>query len=251
MNRCYGMTNEQAVLDLLDIVEYGGCAEPQQFFALMRRTFNIAHLLYLEAEPSSEGLKVCRLHHTFGAYAAEIYHSRGLHRIDPILRLALGGVRPVEWATARRRFPECEPLFEAAEEIGLSTEGVALPLPCPAGRVALLAIGSNLSPAEWSVYRRRHLRDFQLAANLFHASMLEHSAMAGAMDERDTRLTLRETEVLTWSAAGKSYWEIATILGISERTVRFFMTNARRKLNVVSNTQAVAQAVRHALIPTI
>ncbi|MCA1493554.1 helix-turn-helix transcriptional regulator [Sinorhizobium alkalisoli] len=245
------MTDEQAVLDLLDVVEYGGCAEPQQFFALMRRTFNIAHLLYLEAEPSADGLKVCRLHHTFGTYAADLYHSRGLHRIDPILRLALGGVRPVEWASARRRFPECEPLFEAAEEIGLSTEGVALPLPSPASRMALLAISSNLSPAEWSDYRRRHLRDFQLAANLFHASMLEHSAMPGAMDERDMRLTLRETEVLTWSAAGKSYWEIATILGISERTVRFFMTNARRKLNVVSNTQAVAQAVRHALIPTI
>ncbi|HXV30980.1 MAG TPA: LuxR C-terminal-related transcriptional regulator, partial [Sinorhizobium sp.] len=237
--------------DLLDIVEYGGCSDPQQFFALMRRTFNIAHLLYLEAEPSPDSLKVCRLHHTFGAYAAEIYLSRGLHRIDPILKLALGGVRPVEWATARRRFPECEPLFQAAEEIGLSTEGVALPLPSPAGRMALLAICANMSPAEWSAYRRRHLRDFQLAANLFHASMLEHAAMAGAIDERDMRLTCRETEVLTWSAAGKSYWEIATILGISERTVRFFMTNARRKLNVVSNTQAVAQAVRHALIPTI
>ncbi|WEX75962.1 LuxR C-terminal-related transcriptional regulator [Sinorhizobium numidicum] len=245
------MTNQQAVLDLLDIVEYGGCAEPERFFALMRRTFNIAHLLYLEAEPLADGLKVCRLHHTFGAYAAEIYLSRALYRIDPILRLALGGVRPVEWATARRRFPECEPLFEAAEEIGLSTEGVALPLPSPAGRMALLAINANMSPAEWSAYRRCHLRDFQLAANLFHASMLEHAAMAGAIDERDMRLTGRETEVLTWSAAGKSYWEIATILGISERTVRFFMTNARRKLNVVSNTQAVAQAVRHALIPTI
>ncbi|MDK1373110.1 MULTISPECIES: LuxR C-terminal-related transcriptional regulator [unclassified Sinorhizobium] len=245
------MTDQQAVLDLLDIVEYGGCAEPEQFFALMRRTFKIAHLLYLEAEPLADGLKVCRLHHTFGAYAAEIYRTRALHRIDPILRLALGGVRPVEWTTARRRFPECEPLFHAAEEIGLSTEGVALPLPSPAGRMALLAINANMSPVEWSIYRRCHLRDFQLAANLFHASMLEHAATAGAIDERDMRLTGRETEVLTWSAAGKSYWEIATILGISERTVRFFMTNARRKLNVVSNTQAVAQAVRHALIPTI
>ncbi|WP_018239916.1 autoinducer binding domain-containing protein [Ensifer sp. BR816] len=245
------MTNQQAVLDLLDIVEYGGYAEPQQFFALMRRTFDIAHLLYLEAEPTADGLKVCRLHHTFGAYAEEIYLSRGLHRIDPILRLALGGVRPVEWATARHRFPECEPLFRSAEDIGLSTQGVALPLPTPAGRMALLAISANMSAVEWSEYRRHHLRDFQLAANLFHASMLEQATMVDAIDERDTRLTGRETEVLTWSAAGKSYWEIATILGISERTVRFFMSNARRKLNVVSNTQAVAQAVRHALIPTI
>ncbi|HEV7305930.1 helix-turn-helix transcriptional regulator [Ensifer sp.] len=245
------MTEQQAVLDMLEILECGGCVEPAHFFTLMRRTFRIAHLLYLEAEPYADELKVCRLHHTFGAYAAEIYRSRALHRIDPILKLALGGVRPVEWTMARHRFPECEPLFVAAQEIGISTEGVALPLPSPAGRMALLAINVNMPADEWSTYRRHHLRDFQLAANLFHAAMLEHGAMAGALSVRDMRLTSRETEVLTWAAAGKSYWEIATILGISERTVRFFMTNTRRKLNVVSNTQAVAQAVRHALIPTV
>lgn len=245
------MTEQQAVLDMLEILECGGCIEPAHFFTLMRRTFRIAHLLYLEAEPHPDELKICRLHHTFGAYAAELYLTRGLYRIDPILKLALGGVRPVEWTTARHRFPECEPLFKTAEEIGLSSEGVALPLPSPAGRMALLAINVNMSAAEWSIYRRNHLRDFQLAANLFHAGMLENAAMTGGLNARDTRLTGRETEVLTWSAAGKSYWEIATILGISERTVRFFMTNARRKLNVVSNTQAVAQAVRHALIPTV
>lgn len=245
------MTEQQAVLDMLEILECGGCVEPAHFFTLMRRTFRIAHLLYLEAEPYADELKICRLHHTFGAYAAELYLTRGLYRIDPILKLALGGVRPVEWTTARHRFPECEPLFKTAEEIGLSSEGVALPLPSPAGRMALLAINVNMSQAEWSIYRRNHLRDFQLAANLFHAGMLENAAMTNGAAARDMRLTGRETEVLTWSAAGKSYWEIATILGISERTVRFFMTNARRKLNVVSNTQAVAQAVRHALIPTV
>jgi LuxR family quorum-sensing system transcriptional regulator SinR len=36
--------------------------------------------------------------------------------------------------------------------------------------------------------------------------------------------------------------------GGADRPVR---ADARRKLNVVSNAQAVAQAVRHALIPTI
>ncbi|RVI69972.1 LuxR family transcriptional regulator, partial [Sinorhizobium meliloti] len=74
------MANQQAVLNLLDIVEYGGCADPERFFALMRRTFNISHLLYLEAESLPDGLRICRLHHTFGAYAAEIYAARGLYR---------------------------------------------------------------------------------------------------------------------------------------------------------------------------
>ena len=39
------------------------------------------------------------------------------------------------------------------------------------------------------------------------------------------------------------------ILGITERTVRYFMANARRKLNVVSNTQAVAEAAWRGLLP--
>jgi LuxR family quorum-sensing system transcriptional regulator SinR len=88
-----------------------------------------------------------------------------------------------------------------------------------------------------------------LLANLFHASLLESDSRIELAEHCAKALTHRETEVLGWTAAGKSYWEIGTILGISERTVRFFMTNARRKLNVVSNTQAVAQAVRRDLIP--
>ena len=51
------MTEQQAVLDMLEILECGGCVEPAHFFTLMRRTFRIAHLLYLEAEPYADELK--------------------------------------------------------------------------------------------------------------------------------------------------------------------------------------------------
>jgi len=53
---------------------------------------------------------------------------------------------------------------------------------------------------------------------------------------------------LSWGAAGNNYWELAVILGITERTVRFFMSNARRKLNVMTNPQAVAEALWRKLI---
>ncbi|KQW29710.1 hypothetical protein ASE36_09445 [Rhizobium sp. Root274] len=64
-------------------------------------------------------------------------------------------------------------------------------------------------------------------------------------------LTPRECETLAWIAAGKSYWEAAIILGITERTVRYFMANARNKLDVVNNAQAVAEAVWLGLIPRL
>lgn len=67
-------------------------------------------------------------------------------------------------------------------------------------------------------------------------------------DVSNGTLTLREKEVVRWIKKGKSSWEIAAILGISERTVNFHVNNIKQKLNVVSRTQAVAIAIEQGLI---
>lgn len=244
------MTDQQAFFDLLDIMENEKLVEAKRFFALMRSTFSIANLLYADVDILATGFAFHRLHYTFSGCAVRTYLDEGFYRIDPVLRLTMGGIRPVDWATARELHPESEPLFSAAMRLGLGVDGVTLPLATPTRRLAFLAIHADVSAEEWPAYRRNHLRDFQLLANLFHASLLENDNRIELSQQGAKTLTHRETEVLGWTAAGKSYWEIGTILGISERTVRFFMTNARRKLNVVSNTQAVAQAVRRDLIQT-
>lgn len=61
-------------------------------------------------------------------------------------------------------------------------------------------------------------------------------------------LSTREQEVLMWSKQGKSSWEIAEILSISERTVNFHVKNIMQKLSAVSRTQAVALAIERGLI---
>ncbi len=53
-------------------------------------------------------------------------------------------------------------------------------------------------------------------------------------------LTKREAECLRWAAEGKTNWEIATILNVSENTVRFHFKNLLRRLNATSRAQAVA-----------
>jgi len=56
----------------------------------------------------------------------------------------------------------------------------------------------------------------------------------------DMPLTKREQEVLHWSALGKTIWETARILGISERTVRFHLSRAGDKLGAGSRSQAIS-----------
>ncbi|CAM2936036.1 MULTISPECIES: autoinducer binding domain-containing protein [Pseudomonas] len=61
------------------------------------------------------------------------------------------------------------------------------------------------------------------------------------------KLTNRETEILQWSAMGKTAADIATILCLSERTVGFHISSAMRKLGVTNKIAAVFTAMRHGL----
>jgi len=62
-------------------------------------------------------------------------------------------------------------------------------------------------------------------------------------------LSPREMTVLLWMKEGKTNWEIARIVGVTERTVRFHIEGIFTKLDVNSRTQAVAFAMGHGLIP--
>ena len=67
-------------------------------------------------------------------------------------------------------------------------------------------------------------------------------------DKHACRLSPRELTVLLWMKEGKTNWEIARILGVSERTVRFRAGSIFEKLAVTSHTQAVARALEAGLI---
>ncbi len=61
------------------------------------------------------------------------------------------------------------------------------------------------------------------------------------------QLTTREMEVLHWIKEGKSTWESAQILGITERTIKYHLKNIFTKLDVNNRTQAVGRAIDQGL----
>lgn len=56
-------------------------------------------------------------------------------------------------------------------------------------------------------------------------------------------LSIREIEVLRWSAEGKTAADIGIILKLKRRTIHFHMSNAVKKMGVRNKTAAVAQAM--------
>lgn len=64
-------------------------------------------------------------------------------------------------------------------------------------------------------------------------------------------LTEREIDCMCWAAAGKTSWETAVILGISERTVNFHLRNACSKLQAPNRRAAVAVALHKGILTTL
>lgn len=63
-----------------------------------------------------------------------------------------------------------------------------------------------------------------------------------------TYLSGREREVLQWAAEGKTASETATILKVSTSAVNLYASRAMLKLQAHTKAQAVAIAVRNAIL---
>jgi len=63
-----------------------------------------------------------------------------------------------------------------------------------------------------------------------------------------TQLSVREIDVLRWTADGKTSREISKIMGISDRTVNFHISNTLKKFNTTNKTAAAAKAVMFSIL---
>jgi LuxR family quorum sensing-dependent transcriptional regulator len=156
---------------------------------------------------------------------------------DPIARRATTTCEPFVWHDAileGQNEQEADFMDEAAS-FGLGS-GICIPI-CVAGRYVAGATlsGGDLDLSLPVVQKIRAL--ILLARDKF--SRLTYSLSTMPL----RRLSDRERQVLTWSALGKSAWEISSIIGISEVTAHKHVSSAMRKLNAVNKTHAVVTAL--------
>lgn len=110
----------------------------------------------------------------------------------------------------------------------------------PSGKIASLHLGfatREIDPAQ--------TRALQMAGLLLTERLIELSEVDAPPP---VQLTRRELDSLRLVAEGKTDWDVARILGISESTARFHIDNARRKLDAVSRAQAVAKIANRGLL---
>ncbi|PYB75256.1 MULTISPECIES: helix-turn-helix transcriptional regulator [Rhizobium] len=240
------MGQEGVYFDLLDWLDQQERFEPSAFLQKIQAGYRTGAIIYVDGIVGSERLKLHRLVHSRPsdtARTARLLLERPFR--DQLLQV-LSELEPVQVDFGPLSTPP------AAGRPGADVNahiGVGYPLLSYPGRRAGLLIEAAGDQEQWREWRRLNDRDVASLGGRLHARLAKSAQPKPHRRRTKTLLTRRESETLAWIAAGKSYWEAAIILGITERTVRYFMANARHKLDVVNNAQAVAEAVWQGLIP--
>lgn len=171
------------------------------------------------------------------------YQEVGHVNIDPVLKRIAGSNLPVFWDDVAR-IEKKHIVLDEARQHGLAN-GMAVAVCGIDGSRAVLSLATDI-PAEKDPGHKAAIAGQSLLTVLqVHEAIqrLEAQSIAPL-----PQLTPREKECLSWAAVGKTSWEIANILSVSERAITFHMVNATKKLNATNRRQAVVRAISLRLI---
>lgn len=171
------------------------------------------------------------------------YGKEGYASVDPVLQSLLSSFNTQVWKQTydKASSPKQLEFIEEARSFGL-THGITTGLREPNRRFATFF--SFAGGDADHIKRYAGLLEYLLP--YLHPVLIANTHTP--LSNRVKGLSPRETTVLLWMKEGKTNWEIARIVGVTERTVRFHVESIFVKLDVGSRTQAVAVAIEHGLL---
>ncbi|VVN89347.1 helix-turn-helix transcriptional regulator [Pseudomonas fluorescens] len=171
------------------------------------------------------------------------YETSNYVAIDPIVHHCNQSVIPIVWSD--QAFANSPAYWEDVQTHGMR-HGISQSVHDPRGVCSMLSLSRSSKPISGSEL-------YEKAAHIIWLCFALHRAVVEQL-RRDFpfrpsgNLTPRETEVLKWSAEGKTAAEIAKILNLSERTVNFHVSTSIKKMGVNNKIAAVVHAVMKGLL---
>ena len=171
-------------------------------------------------------------------YAQENYLS-----VDPTVHHGLRSCEPLVWS--QEAFRLAPQLWDDAQAEGLNFGWSQSNRDTPGliGMLSLARSSEQISAVELAK-KETHMKWLAYMAHAALSRVLLHNFN----NKEAPQLTARETEVLKWTADGKSAEDISNLLKISVNTVNFHVKNITLKLNASNKTSAVLRAAMLGLL---
>ena len=167
----------------------------------------------------------------------KLYQQGHFVDVDPIVEHCKRSVLPIVWE--KQVFGAAPSLWELAQSYGVHN-GWSQAVHGFQGVYSTLTLGrgeGEVTPQELYESAGQVL----WLCHALHAAVMFEYANRPSI-KPPSRLTPRETEILKWSAMGKTASDIAIILNISERTIGFHISSCFKKLGVNNKIGAVLAA---------
>ncbi|MFV8867127.1 LuxR C-terminal-related transcriptional regulator [Serratia fonticola] len=161
--------------------------------------------------------------------------SRKLDQTSEIVLMAKNKITPVIWASANIKNKEIQYLAEKYD----IRNGVTFFMNIKSDRVILTLYFSEIETHFNERYRKEKKDILFQILTLFEKYYTKNI---------DYRLTTREDEIINLLKIGKTYSEIAMVIGVGERTVRFHIKNILEKMKVSSVRYAIFKAALDGVI---
>lgn len=173
------------------------------------------------------------------------YFEQAYFEVDPVMAWCLRSILPLRWSDlVLEPGSSAGRMMREAAAFGLR-DGVTMPVHSPRGELGILSFALDAPPDRARAIAGAALPCVQLLASHLHEAVRR---LSGVGDEADPGLTARERECLSLAADGKTSWEIARILAVTEKTVNFHLTNATQKLRAVSRQHGIGKAALQGLL---
>lgn len=178
------------------------------------------------------------------------YKQARSHLIDPIIHYGLKSCAPFSWSAALEAVScdQSRELFRRSSEHRICS-GTTFVLHDPCGVFSSLSLCNGGQQADFDRLLADRQGQIQMAPIHFHSWLMSLRTVDELFSTlANGPLSAREMAVLKWVKMGKSYRETGLICAISERTVKFHMSNIAAKLQVCNAKQAVYEAQRQGLL---
>jgi DNA-binding CsgD family transcriptional regulator len=176
----------------------------------------------------------------------DTFLDRNVGKKDPVAQHCKAKSVPIIWDQSTYTKSDRGDMWERQARFGYKV-GISLALHMPEGKHFLIGVDRDQPLPKDPMEVTRMVASLQLfAVHAQEAAMRILAPIAG--ESGVPSLTPRELETLRWTMEGKTAWEVANVLGISERTAVLHANNAVHKLGCVNKHQAVLKALKLGLI---
>lgn len=176
----------------------------------------------------------------------DTYDSNKLGYVDPTVTHCLKSTIPLLWTPDNFTRPDQKNMYEECTSYGLRS-GIIFPIHGPNGEFGMMSFVSEQLADPKS---QKDMLHSMALLSIIRDYVFESSKKFLVTPEPEIQIVLtpREKEVVKWTVAGKSSWEISKILNCSESTINFHLSNIRLKFNVNTKQQAIIKALKLGII---